>query len=258
MVCLLSFAMCIGYSFTSLTFLADRSALVDSGEHMTQISNAFQKEFPNNSDIVVLVDGGKNEEREQFVDELAKRLSKHPELYPDIFVKVELPFLKSHALSYLEANDLGKLVASLKDAKGMMNALNDQAGIGSMLSHSSKDLETMLPILNEIIGQFLKSLQTRGRYRYDSPWEKAFFESASEASDASQNDVMKEAGKTSFYNTVARGEKHLVLVKPGEDTGASIDFPAQRDQEGKTELPDSGSRCNRRIGARPRRDGELH
>jgi hopanoid biosynthesis associated RND transporter like protein HpnN len=236
-VCLLSFAMCIGYSVTSLTFLADRSALVDSGEHMTQISNAFQKEFPNNSDIVVLVDGGKNEEREQFVDELAKRLAKHPELYPDIFVKVELPFLKSHALSYLEANDLGKLVASLKDAKGMMNALNDQAGIGSMLSHSSKDLETMLPILNEIIGQFLKSLQTRGRYRYDSPWEKAFFESASEASDASQNDVMKEAGKTSFYNTVARGEKHLVLVKPGEDTGASIDFLRKEIKKVKPNYP---------------------
>ncbi len=236
-LCVVSFVVCLIYSALNLSFLADRAALVDSGERLVRISNAFQKEFPNSSDIVVLVDGGKSADREQFVDELEKRLSKHPELFPDIFVKVELPFLKSHALSYLESNDLVKLVASLKDAKGMMSALNDQAGIGSMLSHSSKDLETMLPILNEILGQFLKSLQTRGRYRYNSPWEKAFFENTSENAESGQNDIMKEAGKTSFYNTVAQGEKHLVLVKPGEDTGATIDFLRKEIRKVKPNYP---------------------
>lgn len=217
------FFLSLIYSAHSLNFLADRSALVDSNERFAKLAVQYQKEFPGNDDIVVLVDGGSTKERERFVDALEVRLKTQPTLFRDVFAKVDLPFLKSHALSYLDSNDLKKLVTSLKEAKGMVNSLTTQTGIGSMLAQSSGDLERMLPILNDILGQFLKALQTRGRYQYTSPWNKAFMDSAdANAGDAA---MMRDALKTAFYNTIGSGnsQKHLLVLRPGEDTGATVE-----------------------------------
>lgn len=218
----LLFGLSLGYTATHIEFATDRAALVDENERFAALARDFQKEFPTNEDLIVVISGGSAAQRENFSDQLSARLEARPELYSDIFTKVELPFLRHQALLYLEVDDLEKLLDSLRKAQGMVSALAGQQGVGELLAQTTRDLEQMLPVLNEILGQLLKSLQTRGRYAYVSPWEKAFF--ASEPSDEeNRGDMLREAGRIAFYNTLAGGRIHLLLARPNlEKLGESI------------------------------------
>ena len=172
---LICFVLSLSYTFTHLTFLTDRAALVDQKETFAVLADKFKKEFPKNEDLIVVIDGGTTKRREAFSDALAERLRAEKNLYTDIFTKVELPFLRHQALLYLDRPDLEKLLDSLQKAQGMVSALASREGVGQLLADTTKDLEEMLPVLNQILGQLLRSLQTRGRYAYESPWQKAFF-----------------------------------------------------------------------------------
>lgn len=203
-----------------LEFLADRSALVDPSERFAQLGKAFSEEFPNNEDLVVVIDGGEAPRREKFCDELSARLQ-GLQIYEDIFDRVELKFLRSHALLYLDLDDLKNLVLSLKEAQGIVKALSSQAGVGDMLAQTSRDLEKMLPVLNEILSQLIRSLETRGRSAFQSPWARAFF-SGSPGSEGGGGDLLGEVNRTAFYNTLADGQIHLLLARPGPDVERCI------------------------------------
>ncbi len=215
------FVLSLGYTATHLTFLADRAALVDQKETFAILADKFKQEFPRNEDLIVVIDGGSTERREAFSDALSERLKGKPKLYSDIFTKVELPFLRKQALLYLDKADLEKLLESLQKAQGMVSALASRQGVGQLLAETTKDLEQMLPVLNQILGQLLRSLQTRGRYAYESPWQKAFFSDKASADD-NRADLLREAGRTAFYNTLSDGRVHLLLARPTDEVGGAI------------------------------------
>jgi hopanoid biosynthesis associated RND transporter like protein HpnN len=220
LVAVFSCLLCIVYAASSLEFATDRAALVDQNEKFRALAQQFQKEFPNNEDLIVVIDGGTISQRERFSDELALRLQEKQDLYIDVFQKVELPFLRHQALLYLETDDLQKLLDSLRKAQGMVSALSTQQGVGQLLAQTTKDLEQTLPVLNGILGQLIKSLQTRGRYEYQSPWQ-AFFEP--DGKRVEEADLLREAGRTAFYNTLAGGRIHLLLARPDpEELGQAI------------------------------------
>jgi hopanoid biosynthesis associated RND transporter like protein HpnN len=229
LVLLIAFGMFIWsmlYAAVALEFRTDRSSLVDQKEHMKILDTAFQREFPNNQDVVVLIEGGTTQDRESFVDALSYRLRPRLDLYRDVFGKVDLPFLKTHALQYLPPQELKKIVASLREARPMLSALGSQAGVGAMLASSSHDLSKMLPMLNGILAQLLESLEKRGDFHYHSPWEQAFFSGAG-GGDAAQSEqaeqLKKSGGKTSFYNTLDGGKQNLLVLRPNGDVPALLD-----------------------------------
>lgn len=213
----LLFVLSLGYSFHNLKFATDRAALVDENDKLAMLGREFKKDFPHNEDFIVVLDGGSSSQREGFSDQLAERLRLKPALYEDVFTKVELPFLRHQALLYLEVEDLEKLIESLRKAQGMVSALASQQGVSELLAQTTKDLEEMLPVLNQILGQLLRSLQTRGRYQYESPWEKAFFSSPDAKPEENRADLLREAGRTAFYNTLAGGRIHILLARPVPD-----------------------------------------
>ena len=238
LLAVLLFVGCLVLSALKLEFLTDRAALVDQNEHFRALSDKFAKEFPKNDEMLAVIDGGTTAQRESFADELAHRLKARPELFSDVFVKVELPFLRHQALQYLDLEDLKKLRESLAKAQGMVSALSDQGDVGKLLAATSKDLEEMLPVLNQILGQLVKSLQTRGRYLYESPWSSAFFSQDPNATPAESHDFLKEATRTAFYNTMANDRIHLVLARPTDDTSGAISYIRQMVKHLKPAYPE--------------------
>ncbi len=220
----LLFVACLAYSAVRLEFATDRAALVDQNERFRALSDKFQQEFPDNEELLVVIDGGSTSQREQFADELALRLRSKPELFSDIFTKVELPFLRHQALLYLDLKDLQTLRESLAKAQGMVSALANQGDVGKLLAATTDNIEEMLPVLNSILGQLVKSLQTRGRYPYVSPWQQALFAQQQQGSTPEEphTDFLTEARRTAFYNTLADDRIHLVLARPSHDTGDAI------------------------------------
>lgn len=214
---------CMVYAGMRLEFATDRAALVDQNERFRALSDKFQQEFPDNEELLVVIDGGVTTQRERFADELADRLRAKPELFSDIFTKVELPFLRHQALLYLDLKDLETLRESLAKAQGMVSALANQGDVGKLLAATTSNIEEMLPVLNSILGQLVKSLQTRGRYPYESPWQAALFAQQQGAKpDEAHTDFLREARRTAFYNTLANDRIHLLLARPSHDSGDAI------------------------------------
>lgn len=232
----LGILLCVGslwLSYAHLEFQTDRAALVDDNERFKQLAENFNEEFPNNDDIVVVVDGGQKSEREKFVDQLGARLESQPQYFKNVFWLVKLPFLKTHALLYLDRDDLEKIVSALRQSKGMMTALSSQKGVGEMLSQSTKDMANMLPILNEVLGQLLAAVNARGTNTYNSPFQKAFFEGAAEKASEHQEIQGEE-----FYNTLADGTKHLLVLRYVDDVAVTIEHLHAEIRRLKPSFPD--------------------
>lgn len=207
------------YAFTSLEFATDRSALVNENEKYLLLHREFRKEFPATEDVVVVIEGGTNEQRQQFVDEGVRRLLAEPQLFQDVFGKFELPFVRTHALFYFDLAGLKGLVQELEDARPLLKALGSEGGLASLMERFSSreeagpdQLARMLPFLNEVMELLLESLQTRGRYSYRSPWESVFFGDVPQ--DAPPE--LSSSGKTTIYNTIRGGETYFLMVRPKE------------------------------------------
>lgn len=211
------------YASFRLEFATDRSALVNQNEKFLTLSREFQKEFPMGDDIVIVIEGGTREQRQAFVDEGVRRLEAEPRLFQDVFGKFDLPFIRSHALFYFDLPGLKKLVNELEEARPLLEALGSQGGLAGLMERFSsrqeagpQKLARMLPFLNEVMNLLLESLQTRGRYNYRSPWESVFFGDVPE--DAPPE--LSSAGEPTIYNTLSKGEVHLLLVRVREGADA--------------------------------------
>ncbi len=230
------------YTWNHLEFDADRANLIRRSPELQANQDRYVEQFPNAEDMVVVVEGGTPEDRRAFLDDLAGRLRAEPQTFRDVFEKVELAFLRTHALHYLDLATLEHLSRELAQSRPLLDSLSCSKDMSGLLDSfgevgtggdPASSLAEILPFLNEALGQLLVSLETRGRYEYNSPWAAAFFGQAAEADQAPQE--LEAVGQTVFYNTVANGRIHLLLARPALEAGGAgneaIPFAVRRIRE---------------------------
>lgn len=230
------------YTWNHLEFDADRANLIRRSPELQANQDRYVEQFPKAEDMVVVVEGGTAQDRMAFLDDLAARLRAEPETFRDVFERVELPFLRTHALHYLDLETLEQLAGELARSRPLLDSLASSEDMSGLLdsfgavesgADPAASLAEILPFLNEALGQLLVSLETRGRYEYSSPWAAAFFGEASQSDQAPQE--LEEAGQTVFYNTVSNGRIHLLLVRPtleaGEGGHQAVPFAVRRIRE---------------------------
>lgn len=230
------------YTWNHLEFDADRANLIRRTPELQANQDRYVAQFPKAEDMVVVVEGGTPEDRMAFVDDLAARLRAEPQTFRDVFEKVELSFLRTHALHYLDLATLEKLSGELARSRPLLDSLSCSKDMTGLLDSfgevgSEEDpagaLAEILPFLNEAMGQLLVSLETRGRYAYSSLWAAAFFGEVAQEDQAPQE--LEAAGQTVFYNTVAKGRIHVLLARPAHQAGGggheATPFAVQRLRE---------------------------
>ena len=230
------------YTWNHLEFDADRANLIRRTPELQANQDRYIAQFPKAEDMVVVVEGGKPEDRKAFIDDLAARLRAEPQNFRDVFEKVELSHLRNHALHYLDPATLENLSVELARSRPLLDSLSSSKDMTGLLDSfgqvSNRDdpagaLAEILPFLNESMEQLLLSLETRGRYSYSSPWASAFFGKVAQEDQASQE--LEAAGQTVFYNTVSKGRIHLLLARPAHQAGGggneAIPFAVQRLRE---------------------------
>ncbi len=222
MMCLVSAL----YTWNNLTFDADRAKLIRRSPELQSNQDRYVQQFPKAEDMVVVVEGGSPEDRKAFVDDLADLLRAEPQNFRDVFEKVELPFLRTHALHYLDVKTLQQLGRELAQTQPLLSSLSSSSNMVGLLDsfggatgggNAADSLGEILPFLNEAMGQLLVSLETRGRYEYRSPWASAFF--GEEARSSETPEELEQAGQTIFYNTIAEGKLYLLLARPAFEAG---------------------------------------
>src|SRR5437899_6737197 len=101
--------VCILFTIKQLKFLTSRNDLVGGEKEYHKTYLEFQKEFPVQDDLVVVVESESMEKNRQFVERLGAKLEVQSNLFASVFYKGDLKGMGSKAPFFLAEKDLDEL-----------------------------------------------------------------------------------------------------------------------------------------------------
>ena len=218
----LLFFVSIALTVKYLEFDTSRDNLVGSNQRYHHNYLQFQKEFPQQNDLVVVVESDNIEKNRQFVERLGSRLEAETNnLFHDVFYKGDLPMMGSKALLFVPEKDLTSLRDTLKDEMPFIEKFSRTTNLVSFFELVNTQFRTTpheqnaqtdslvksLPALERILKQARESLERPGTP--PSPGVTALFDAGDEAT-------------TATYITFNRGKIFLVTAQaPRSDLNAA-------------------------------------
>lgn len=192
----LLFFVSIGITVKYLQFDTSRNNLV-GGNHLYHHNFLeFQKEFPQQDDLVVVVESDSVEKNRQFVERLGAKLEAETNLFKDVFYKGDLTMMGNKALLFVPEKDLAGLRDTLKEDLPFIQKFSQTTNLVSFFELINTQFRTAkreenaqtdtliksLPALESIIQQATESLERPGTP--PSPGVTALFNAGEEASAA--------------------------------------------------------------------------
>lgn len=196
-----------------LQFDTSRNNLV-GGNHLYHHNFLeFQKEFPQQDDLVVVVESENLEKNRQFVERLGAKLEADTNLFQDVFYKGDLTMMGNKALLFVPEDNLAELRDTLKNDAPFIQKFGQTTNLVSFFNlintqfrtakrEQNTENETLLkslPALERIVQQANYSLKRPGTP--PSPGITALFNAGEEASSAT-------------YITFNHGKIFLVTAHP--------------------------------------------
>ena len=104
-------------SYTVCFCNSTRTATTSSARNKNYHHNflEFKKEFPQQDDLVVVVESENMEKNRQFAERLGAKLEAETNLFRDVFYKGDLAMMGSKALLFVPETDLADLRDTLQD-----------------------------------------------------------------------------------------------------------------------------------------------
>lgn len=239
-VALILSVICVVYTQQKLYFDPDQASLIRRSASLQSNQDKYIAEFPHAEDMVVVVEEGTISQRKLFIDALEKRLQAEPEIFDFVFGKIELGFIKHYALQYLDAEDIKDVSEVLNDNLPLFKALAGSGNLAELFTaihsdttktaKSPQEFGQVLPAINNFVTMLNTSMETRGRFKYHSPWMDALSEMT--GSDAGEMQEMSELMLSTDlgpqYNTLANGRLYLLLARPKYRDNESHDITIER------------------------------
>ncbi len=235
---ILLFVACVLYTVFFLQFDTSRDNLVGSNKKYHQNYLRLKKEFPQQSDLVVVIESENIEKNRQFAERIGAKLEAETNLFTDVFYKGDLPMMGAKALLFVPENDLGNLKNTLQDDAPFIRQFTQTTNLISFFEQINTAFRTApretnaqtesligsLPALTRIVTQADASLNHPGTP--PSPGVTALFDAGDEA-----------VRKT--YITFANGKIFLVTAHaPIHDlNGKAVERIRQLIQETQGEVP---------------------
>src|SRR6478672_7683730 len=107
------FVFCIFYTWRYLQFDISRDNLVGANKKYHRNYMNFKKEFPDQDDLVVVVQSDNAEKNRQFVERLGAKMEAETNWFRDVIYKGDLKMLGSKALLFVPETNLLDLKATL-------------------------------------------------------------------------------------------------------------------------------------------------
>jgi len=187
------FFLCIAVTVKFLKFDTDRNNLVGGNQRYHHNFLEYQKEFPQQDDLVVVVESENVEKNRQFVERLGAKLEAETNLFKDVFYKGDLAMMGSKALLFAPESDLTGLRDTLKSDLPFIHKFSQTTNLVSFFELVNSQFRTAkhetnaqndaliksLPALDRILQQATESLQRPGAP--PSPGVTALFAAGDEA-----------------------------------------------------------------------------
>jgi hopanoid biosynthesis associated RND transporter like protein HpnN len=191
------FVACIFYTVAYLQFDTNRDDLVGSDKKYHQNYLRFKKEFPQQDDLVVVIESENLEKNRQFAERLGVKLEADTNLFRDVFYKGDLQMMGSKALLFVPENDLADLKKTLSDDLPFIQQFTQTTNLVSFFetvnttfrtapretNAQTESLVQTLPALTSILSQATDSLNRPGTP--PSPGVTALFSAGDAASSQS-------------------------------------------------------------------------
>ncbi|MEJ0088665.1 MAG: MMPL family transporter [Limisphaerales bacterium] len=235
---ILLFIACIVYAVAFLQFDTSRDNLVGSNKKYHQNYLNFKNEFPQQSDLVVVIESENVEKNRQFAERIGAKLEAETNLFTDVFYKGDLPMMGAKALLFVPENELVNLKKTLQDVSPFIQKFTQTTNLVSFFDQintafrtapretnaQTESLIQSLPALTRIITQADESLKRTGTP--PSPGVTALFDAGDEA-----------IRKT--YITFAKGKIFLVTAHAPthELNGKAVERIRKLIQETQVEVP---------------------
>jgi hypothetical protein len=232
------FVACVAYTVLFLKADMNRDNLVGPNQKYHQNYLAFQKEFPQPDDLVVVVESGNAEKNRQFVERIAAKMQAETNLFRDVFYQQNLAMMGDKALQFASETNLVEMRDTLRAARPFIEKFTQTTNLVSLFEQINQAFRTAKDEDNAENRSLVKSLPALGRI-------------VSQADDAVQRpgeppspnvttllDSSEEA-MLSSYLTFAHGRIFVVTCHaPNEDmTGKVVDRLRQLVKATRDEVP---------------------
>ncbi len=191
------FGLCLLFTVKYLTFDTSRDNLVGNNQRYHHNYLEFLKEFPQQNDLVVVVESENIEKNRQFVERLGSRLTAETNgLFEDVFYKGDLAMMGNKALLFVPESDLISLRDTLKDEIPFIKKFSQTTNLVSIFELVNTEFRTApreqnaqtdsliksLPALERMLKQARESFERPGTP--PSPGVTALFDAGDEATAA--------------------------------------------------------------------------
>jgi hopanoid biosynthesis associated RND transporter like protein HpnN len=231
-------ALSVYYTIGHLEFDTSRDNLVGSDKKYHHNFLRFKKEFPNQDDLVVVVESESMLKNRQFVERLGGRLEAETNLFMDVFYKGDLKMMGPKALLFLDTNMLSELDKTLRDYRPFIQNFTAATNLESLFKLVNRQFRTAkreanaendsmvkaMPALQRIIDEANDGLERSGTP--PSPGLNALFGAGPEA-------------EKEMYVTFADGRLYLVSAQPRNTnvTAQAVERIRELAQQTQAEVP---------------------
>lgn len=231
------FLLCVLYTIGFLKVDMNRDNLVGSNQKYHQNYLRLQQEFPQQGDLVVVVESDNIEKNRQFVERIAAKMQTETNLFRDIFYQQSLAMMGSKGLLYASETNLMEMKTMLQAARPFVRQFTQTTNLISFFEQintafrtapreANADTDSLiqsLPALTRIVTQATDSLQRPGAP--PSPNVIALFDTSG-------------SGVLSNYITLANGRIFLVTTHApnAETNGPTVDQQHRRGRQTQDEV----------------------
>ena len=232
------FVACVLYTVFFLQFDTSRDNLVGSNKKYHQNYLRLKQEFPQQSDLVVVIESENLEKNRQFAERIGAKLAAETNLFTDVWYKGDLPMMGAKALLFAPENDLVNTKKTLKDVSPFIQKFARTTNLVSLFEQintafrtapretnaQTESLIQSLPALTRIVSQADASLNGPGTP--PSPGAMALLNAGDEA-------------VRQTYITFANGKIFLVTAHaPVHDlNGKAVERLRQLIEQTQSEVP---------------------
>jgi len=164
------------YAVTTLSLNTDMSQMLSANLPYRQAEELFRKTFPQFSNSVLLVvEADTPEMADTAVAIIEERLTNQQELIQSVYVPNGEPYWKTHALLYLDVEELQTVASALEHSQPFIDALSNDPSFPGLLTLLSQRLNTQStredPILTELLLRIPQAIRaTMTEHPYTVSW----------------------------------------------------------------------------------------
>jgi hopanoid biosynthesis associated RND transporter like protein HpnN len=224
-VSLILAALSMWVTLEKLTFKTGRGDLVAKDLPYVQRHAAYRQEFDDFDGMIVVVEGDDPGQKKNFAEALAEKFNSRPEVFSDVFYKIDTSYFKDKGLLFLDPEDLAELFQKISDRQQFLEDVNASPNLDQLLKsinaeissgmvdtlmsdflgtgNGKKDDSADLGLLISLLKQMTAHLEDKDA-AYQSPWASFF---------TGNEETLKEQG----YLISGKNDLMFILVTPNED-----------------------------------------